>query len=68
VPTSKHGLIVVEDNPFLRVVGVVLDPTTSTERHAASADFFAHDAPDFDACARPHRWTFPFPGEAGGNA
>ncbi len=40
-------VIVVEDDPFLRLVGVVLDPGTSPERIAAFADFFAHDMPDF---------------------
>src|SRR3981081_1573095 len=46
-------MLVVEDDPFLRVVGIVLDPATSAERHAAYADFFAHDDPDFDGyCAR----------------
>jgi phosphoglycerate dehydrogenase-like enzyme len=53
VSTSKAPILVVEDDPFLRLVGIVLDPTTSTERYAAYADFFAHDDPDFDGyCAR----------------
>jgi phosphoglycerate dehydrogenase-like enzyme len=53
VPTAKTPILVVEDDPFLRVVGIVLDPATSAERHAAYADFFAHDEPDFDGyCAR----------------
>jgi phosphoglycerate dehydrogenase-like enzyme len=53
VPAAKPPILVVEDDPFLRVIGVVLDPTTSAERHAAYADFFAHDDPDFDGyCAR----------------
>jgi phosphoglycerate dehydrogenase-like enzyme len=53
VPTAKAPILVVEDDPFLRVVGIVLDPTTSAERYAAYADFFAHDEPDFDGyCAR----------------
>jgi phosphoglycerate dehydrogenase-like enzyme len=52
VSTSKAPILVVEDDPFLRLVGIVLDPTTPTERYAAYADFFAHDDPDFDAyCA-----------------
>jgi lactate dehydrogenase-like 2-hydroxyacid dehydrogenase len=43
----------MEDDPFLRAVAVVLDPNTSAERHAAFADFFANDEPDFDGyCAR----------------
>ena len=53
MPTAKTPILVVEDDPFLRVVGIVLDPATSAERHAAYADFFAHDEPDFDGyCAR----------------
>jgi phosphoglycerate dehydrogenase-like enzyme len=39
--------LVVEDDRFLRVVEVVLDPNASPERAAAFADFFAHDEPDF---------------------
>lgn len=50
---SEVPLIVVEDDPFLRVIGIVLDPTTSATRRAAYADFFAHDDADFDGyCAR----------------
>jgi phosphoglycerate dehydrogenase-like enzyme len=46
-------LLVVEDDPFLRVLQVVLDPATPAERTAAFADFFAHEEPDFDGyCAR----------------
>src|SRR5215470_19798369 len=45
VPASN--VLVVEDDPFLRVVGILLDPRTSAERYAAFADFFAHDEPDF---------------------
>jgi phosphoglycerate dehydrogenase-like enzyme len=53
VPPAKNPILVVEDDPFLRLVGIVLDPTTSAERYAAYADFFAHDDPDFDGyCAR----------------
>jgi phosphoglycerate dehydrogenase-like enzyme len=53
VPTAKAPILVVEDDPFLRLVGIVLDPTTSAERSSAYADFFAHDDPDFDGyCAR----------------
>ncbi len=44
-------LIVVEDDPFLRVLQVVLDPTP-VERYAAFADFFAHEADFGDYCAR----------------
>ena len=45
-------LIVVEDDPFLRVLQVVLDPDTPAERTAAFADFFAHEADFGDYCAR----------------
>ena len=46
--TSARPILVVENDPFLRLLGVILDPATSTERIAAFADFFAHDLPDFD--------------------
>src|SRR6516225_3515901 len=53
LPVPANGALVVEDDRFLRVVGVVLDPNTSPERTAAYADFFAHDEPDFDGyCQR----------------
>ena len=45
MPTKN--VLVVEDDPFLRVVGILLDPTTPAERTAAFADFFAHDERDF---------------------
>jgi phosphoglycerate dehydrogenase-like enzyme len=46
------GALVVEDDRFLRVVGIVLDPNTPSARTAAYADFFAHDEPDFDGYCR----------------
>jgi phosphoglycerate dehydrogenase-like enzyme len=52
LPTSKSNVLVVEDDRFLRVVGIVLDPHTSAERYAAYADFFAHDEPDFEGYCR----------------
>jgi hypothetical protein len=39
-----RNVLAVEDARFPRVVGVVLDPATSSERRAAYADFFAHVA------------------------
>src|SRR5690242_2864749 len=39
--------VVVEDDPWTRLIGVVLDPATAEERRAAFADFVAHDVPDF---------------------
>jgi phosphoglycerate dehydrogenase-like enzyme len=44
---SNPPIVVVEDDPWTRLVGVVLDPTTSEERRAAFADFMLHDEPDF---------------------
>ena len=45
-------ILVVEDDRFLRVLQVILDPDPA-ERYAAFADFFAHEEPDFDGyCAR----------------
>jgi phosphoglycerate dehydrogenase-like enzyme len=45
VPANR--VLVVEDDPVLRVVAVALDPTTPPERVAASTDFFARAEPDF---------------------
>lgn len=39
--------IVVEEDVFTRVLGVILDPSTDAARVAAFEDFFAHDIPDF---------------------
>src|SRR5215470_6495967 len=44
---ANPPLIVVEDDPWTRLIGVVLDPTTSEERRAAFADFMSPDEPDF---------------------
>ena len=44
-------LLVVEDDPFLRVLQVVLDPTAPAERYCAFADFFAHETNFDDYCA-----------------
>ena len=46
------NVLAVEDDRFLRMLGVVLDPATTSERRAAYADFFAHDEPDFDGYCR----------------
>lgn len=49
-------VIVVEDDPFPRLIQVILDPQTSAERRAAFADLMAHDLPDFDGwCERVRR-------------
>jgi len=40
-------VIVVEDDPFPRMLKAFLDPATEPHVLAALADFFAHDLPDF---------------------
>jgi phosphoglycerate dehydrogenase-like enzyme len=46
-------VIVVEDDPFTRLIQIALDPTTPEERRAAFADFMSTDQPDFAGwCAR----------------
>jgi len=40
-------VIVVEDDPFTRLIPLVLDPAASSERRAAFADFMSTDEPDF---------------------
>jgi phosphoglycerate dehydrogenase-like enzyme len=58
---ARRPVIVIEDDPFTRVVQIVLDPETSAERRAAFADFFAHDEPDFAGwCARVRAWSAGF--------
>jgi phosphoglycerate dehydrogenase-like enzyme len=50
---ASPPVIVVEDDPFTRLIPIVLDPASSEERRAAFADFMSHDEPDFDGwCAR----------------
>ncbi len=44
---SSNPLIVVEDDSFLRVIQLVLDPTAPGELFEAFANFCAHDLPDF---------------------
>src|SRR6516165_8888313 len=46
MPLSKPVLI-VEDDVWARLIGVVLDPSTSRERWAAFTDFMSPDLPDF---------------------
>jgi phosphoglycerate dehydrogenase-like enzyme len=50
---SRLPVIVVEDDPFTRLIPLVLDPGASGERRAAFADFMSTDEPDFDGwCKR----------------
>ena len=44
---SNGPILVVEDDPWTRLIGVVLDPATSGERCAAFADFMSPDEPNF---------------------
>jgi phosphoglycerate dehydrogenase-like enzyme len=44
---SNPPIVVVEDDPWTRLIGVVLDPTTAEERRAAFADFMSPDEPNF---------------------
>src|SRR6266516_3290162 len=44
---SNPPIVVVEDDPWTRLIGVVLDPTTSEERRDAFADFMSPDEPNF---------------------
>src|SRR5216110_2773083 len=46
---SNLPVVVVEGDPCTRLIGVVLDPTTSEERRAAFADFMSPDEPNFVA-------------------
>lgn len=45
--------ILIEEDHFLKIVPVILDPETPPAHQRAVADFFAHDVPDFLGwCAR----------------
>lgn len=52
-------IVVVEDDAWTRLIGVVLDPRTADERRAAFADFMSPDEPDFA------RWCDDLRGRAG---
>ena len=45
----QKPILIVEDDVWTRLIGVVLDPTTNPERWAAFADFMSPDLPDFRA-------------------
>src|SRR3954451_4972400 len=50
---SERPIIVVEDDRFLRLIQVILDPGTPTDRVNAFKHFMAHDEPDFQGwCKR----------------
>ncbi len=47
---TSHGrrpVVVVEDDPFPRLLQVILDPAAPAARIAAFSHFFAHEEPDF---------------------
>jgi phosphoglycerate dehydrogenase-like enzyme len=44
---TRRPVVVVEDDPFPRLIQVILDPTTPAARLAAFCHFFAHEEPDF---------------------
>lgn len=49
-------IVAVEDDRFLRLIQVILDPSTPAERINAFSHFMAHDEPDFAGwCARLRR-------------
>jgi len=43
----RPPVIVVEDDPFTRLIPLVLDPAASEDRRLAFADFMSTDEPDF---------------------
>lgn len=47
MPTSQKFKLVVENDTFLRLINVVLDPSASEERIDAFAHFCLHDLADF---------------------
>jgi len=51
--------IVIEDDHFLKVLAVVLDPATPEPHCRAVADFFAHDEPDFAGWCRRLQQKLP---------
>ncbi len=44
---GRRPVVVVEDDPFPRLIQVILDPATPAARLAAFCHFFAHEEPDF---------------------
>jgi phosphoglycerate dehydrogenase-like enzyme len=44
---ERRAVLVVEDDPFPRLIQVILDPDTPAARVDAFSHFFAHELPDF---------------------
>lgn len=61
----QKPVLVIEDDPWTRVLQVALDPGTSAERVAAFADFMSTDVPDFAGwCERMRQIAGPlYPAE-----
>ena len=55
---SPGTIIVVEDDRFLRLIQIILDPATPTERLSAFNHFMAHDEPDFKGWCQRLRARF----------
>lgn len=51
--------ILVENDHFLKILPVILDPKVQDEHRRAVADFFAHDIPDFSAWCEKFRSEIP---------
>src|SRR4029077_13056229 len=47
MPSTSRPKLVVENDSFLRLIQVILDPAAPAERFAAFAHFCKHDLPDF---------------------
>lgn len=62
--TTPRLKVVVENDPFLRMVPLVLDPEASPEMMAAFADYFSHDVPDFAGWCADVRSRLPHLGGA----
>jgi phosphoglycerate dehydrogenase-like enzyme len=58
-PAAERPLVVVEDDPFLRLFAVILDPDTRPEIVAGFNDFMAHDEPDFPGWCQRLRARLP---------
>src|SRR4029077_18834965 len=55
MPSTSRPKLVVENDSFLRLIQVILDPAAPAERFAAFAHFCKHDLPDFRGwCERIH--------------
>ena len=51
--------ILVEDDPYLRIVPTILDPDAPEDHRKAITDFLAHDVPDFAEWCRKLRQAVP---------